>query len=382
MEVIARAATAEWTGKLTVPKAPRFGPSRAREVPGVSAAVERAVVTEQGWSRAQTRPRSPKFSQRARAPAAEVEAVVVTKKPQRSAAERRAAFERLTKPVVRIAVVPAPRERVRARTGGNSQYFERLSKPFPRHSAVELEPIGFTGQRLSEQYTGRATQQREFKLSSSNASSTRMSVPAVGSPVSLGRPSYAEQYDGKPSRTVPAPFKLRGVGLHETAQEKLRQEKEKEEKAMDDNRKYKAVKLSAKMLQGPTFVPVLKPAEEVCTVPEDTFCRESDERAKQRLLYEAEKAERLAQEAQDAKEAEEERKVLAEKMRKTQFKENSFKAQPVPNFSDYKEPEKPAVPPLPPTSPKTPSFCTRSRAARRFSEENDAGQINGPVEWF
>jgi hypothetical protein len=254
-----------------------------------------------------------------------------------TARDRRAAFERLTRPRA-LPAVDDP---------GDGR--DASSRQAPR--------------RPAELFTGRPTVTKEFSLSVSNV--TRFAPRPASAPVLRPRAQNSVALEYKPSRTVPQPFKLKSVELHDAAAARFAQQQRIDEQALEAKRRYQAVPLRADMLDGPTFVPTLAPPDQVVTVANGSFCRQSDVRAECRAAFDAHTRERLVTEEGERERAAAVRAAAQERERRTTFREQCFRANPVPSFEMVEIPKGP--PAWEPTSPHTPHLSTkqRSRSASR-----------------
>jgi hypothetical protein len=270
----------------------------------------------------------------------------------------------------RTDVAHSQRPRRTSSQPGTENVFDRLTLPKARvvdASASESKPRGSTV------YTGR-TIPKEFALSISNHPSYNAGLSrnrASESKFSRTRKPFTDIQNFDPNaRTVPAPFDLKSVELHDRARARWQIEQKRVERELDERRKYRALPLRKELLEGPTFVPVLGVPEESVTVPDEDFCTNSDARAATRAQFDMYTAARLDNEAKLMALSNAAREKAEEERRRALWISHAFRARGVP--ASHYEIDHPPVPspPYPPTSPHTPGVLRRTLGRRVESEVN------------
>jgi hypothetical protein len=269
---------------------------------------------------------------------------------------------------------PSQRPRRTSPRPGTENVFDRLALPKVRvvhASTSESNPRG----NASTVYTGR-TIPKEFALSISNHPNYNAGLSrnrASESQLARTRKPFTDIRNFDPNaRTVPAPFDLKSVELHDRARARWQIEQERLERELDERRKYRAVPLRKELLEGPTFVPVLGVPEDSITVPDDDFCTNSDARAATRAQFDMNTAARLENEANLMGLANAAREKAEEERRRAMWVSHAFRARGVP--ASHYEIDHPPVssPPYRPTSPHTPVVLRRTQERRVGSEFNNS----------
>jgi Targeting protein for Xklp2 (TPX2) domain len=350
------------------------------------------------WSGAGTIPRPPSFSARRLPQSVNIacQQVATPSKPSRSVEERRAAFERLTRPrqppaaVTRIANPMGPFTRKSStpaiRGEDRRAIFERLTRPrlnppqeigFAENATVGTGPTAQVAASVAR-YNARPTATRGFPHSGPDSS--RFSVRTASNPTVLqSRRQNVPATQYVPGRTVPRPFRLKSVELHDAAMAKFEQQVKRESALLEQKRRYQAVPLREDMLKGPTFEPKFAPQDQIVTVPEEDFCCRSDMRALSRAEFEERTRARVEEDERAKREAAAAREELFEQQLAAKYQVQRFRARPVPTFH-LSAATLPRLPPsLPPTSPHTPHlstrFRTRSAALARLLHTGDEGNM-------
>jgi hypothetical protein len=137
--------------------------------------------------------------------------------------------------------------------------------------------------------------------------------------------------DYNPHGTVPKPFRLKSAVLHEAAVARRRAFLEREDRELQERRRYKAIPLCQDMLDGPTFMPTLPLPEDSVTVPYENYCTASAERAEIRADFEEHTKARIAEEEEFAAKAAAAREASAERKRRSEYEAKKFRARPVPS---------------------------------------------------
>lgn len=387
-------STSTWpaTG-LTRPRPPSLSIPRVRNSTGTPPAHRSSIATagrasdienrgstnaEGQWSGLPTRPRAPQLSA-ARTRRSQSVAEFGPSGPSQkrsgrilSKADRDAAFARLTRPKapagLTIANPQANRDSAFARPVLSKEErdaaFARLTKPRRPPSVPQKDDEAQQGAKalVSSHFSGRPATVSDISSSAGNPTSLEASFGST--PPVLQSREVNVQYPATGLRTVPKPFALKSVELHESAKVRLSERVRAEEIELAKRRSFKAAPLALDLLQGPTFVPKLPPATEVCTVPEQ-FPGHSEERAKSRAAFDEENQDRIARENEERK-AREAARALAEQIAaKKEWRSRAFRARDVPDFAAIEQAQKEAaaaVPPFEPTSPHTPFLATKMRS--------------------
>lgn len=299
-----------------------------------------------------------------------------------------AAFARLTRPKTPAGFVnpdscenrEASSSRPALSKEQREEAFARLTRPRPATAASKTAPEG-QDEKLatSKRFSGQPTVISHFNLSVSNRKPLEAAVQPPSKPKVLGSRETNIQclpFDGK---TVPKPFCLKSLDLHESAKARLSERIRAEEIELAKRRSFKATSLSVELLDGPTFVPKLEPASEVCTVPQ-LFSGYSGIRAERRATFDEENQERIAREEREKKQADAARIAAERKAAKENWRKNAFRARPVPDFVAITQAAEEAAlsaPQFEPTSPHTPFLATRLRfrVSDSVMERNQDSQI-------
>lgn len=358
------------------------------------------------WTGAGTIPRAPTFAAgRPPRPVSVAEpAAAAAPKPARSALERRAAFERLTRPRAKPTAaftyagqgggaLPKSGSAPVIRGEARRAIFERLTRP-RQGPGDQGDSAAEDSGRLRSSALARAPA-AAFRGHSAAAnevlqtrpSSSRFPIRTASNPSALReRSQNVPSQSYVPGRTVPKPFRLMSVELHDAATAKFEERVKRESVLMDQKRRYHAVPLRADMLEGPTFQPTLAPPDQVVTVAEDSFCRQSDMRAASRADFEERTKARIEEDDAAKQEAAAAREAKLEHQRLAQYNERRFRARPAPKFREEDATLPPVPPPLAPTSPHTPHFAPRTRRMhtrsmsrlRKPDSESEGGLFDNP----
>lgn len=363
----------------TIPRPPKLSTtSRSRksiavlEIAAVGAAEdvpERRQRVPVTWTGEKTVPRAPIFTARPPRPVTVTSKVPTpAQRVTRSAEERRAAFERLTAPRPALGVRgsgtadggPSLPKRASApviRGEDRRAIFERLTRSRQSTTLGNNRSIDCCSDPASRSTTGGGEDRDQ--CTSRRPYSARGA--ATGCNPLQSRCSNAQNQSYVPGRTVPKPFQLKSVELHDAAIVKFEEQKHRDSIRLEEKRRFRAVPLRADMLEGPTFIPTLAPPELVVTETDGSFCRASDVRAESRAEFEAQNRERIERETVAKAAAEAANEALLERKRVEEYNEKRFRARPLPLFRPEDSVLPPVPAPLPPTSPHTPYLATRSR---------------------
>lgn len=135
--------------------------------------------------------------------------------------------------------------------------------------------------------------------------------------------------------TTAKPFALASLRRHERAAEQFNRWMAENEESMRRRRQFKAIPLSADMLEGATFVPTT--GQSAPTQPQDVVTASRD-RAQLRKDFDRSNAERIEELARCKSEEQAAREAAEDELIRTQYREHGFRARPVPQ-SLYRAPE-------------------------------------------
>jgi len=166
-----------------------------------------------------------------------------------------------------------------------------------------------------------------------------------------------------------APYIPLSIALHEQAVAAWNAKMEAENRALEERRNFKARPLSADMLEGACFVPVLGQFSPTRPIDVVTYSRD---RAYERHLYDTRNAERVSELERAQLMAEEARRLDELAKTKERLEKNAFKARPVPQ-SLYADP---LSVPLPSKSPRTPKNKIKRKKRRSTSESTTPASLD------